>query len=329
VCDAAPVALNAPRVKPVAEPDPTEGLPADASELNSPAARAAGRPPEGRPRAWVVAAVTFALGLFCGVGGVLGVQAIDWSSPATPENPEVAAKPEDDSASGTGNAPPPARVAVAPMPHEGGVTPIAFVEPDTDFELPVRLPPPGVIETHQVNKEMHYIPTMKKGEHVILKGKVNTLRIHGMDAGAVLDASGLEAAVIIVSGTISNRSTLKLYAPKGSVQISHKITGKSRVEINAPEGDVRFMVTTVDGGRDGAKIDDGATVAITARAVEFKGDIAGTDTKVSVTLSPKAWMRFTSISGSATVEYKSQIAMPPPDITVGTVARTATFRKVE
>ena len=118
-------------------------------------------------------------------------------------------------------------------------------------------------------------------------------------------------------------------APGGTVHVSGKTDGKSVVEINAPGGEVKFLVTTT-ANRDGSKIDNGSTVAVTARTVEFKGDITGTDTKVTVTLTRDAWLTVASVSGMATVEYKSQAAgWSSPGVTVGPVAATATFRKIE
>lgn len=344
VCASTPEARTGNSRPPLAktEPDPTEGLPADVSELNSPAARTStrvvNREPRSTPtrphsptsssRVLLVGAITFVLGALCGVGGVLGFQAIEWPK-LKPEESEATLKPQDE----TSPSPTPQPIAIAPMPHEGGIAPI-IIDPDSgaDFQLPIPLPPPGVVVTHTINKPegAYSIPPMKKGEHIVLRGTVKTLHVHALEDGAMLDASGLEAAIIIVTGKIDERSTLKLNTqPKGTVHISSKVDGKSTLEINAPEGEVRFMVATVN-GREGSKIDNGSRVTIAARTVEFKGDITGTDTKVAVTLSRNAWLKVTAIGGTAIVEYKSQVAgWSPPDVIVGTVAGTATFRKIE
>src|SRR5678816_3207409 len=92
------------------------------------------------------------------------------------------------------------------------------------------------IETHEFNepRDTYSVPVLKRGEHVVLKSKekIKALRVHGLDAGAVLDASGLEVEVITVSGKIDGGSTLKLrVAPKGVVQLSSTVSGKSAVEI--------------------------------------------------------------------------------------------------
>jgi hypothetical protein len=82
--------------------------------------------------------------------------------------------------------------------------------------------------------------------------------------------------------------------------------------------------------RPGSKIDNGSTVAINARVVEFKGDITGNDTKVTLALARSALLKIATITGKATVEYKSQVAgWSPPEVSVGFVSPTATFRKID
>jgi hypothetical protein len=308
--------------------DPTAGLPADASELNAPVPR-----PPGGSRL-LVGAVAFIFGTLCGVGGLLGFQAIDWAKFNKGE-PEVAAKPEEP-ATTEGLRSPTAEPAIAPMPHElaAKTEPLAF-GPEPDEPEPeakqVQAPMPGHVETHDFNepKDTRSVPVLKRGEHVVLRGRVKTLRLRGLDAGATLDASKLDAAVIIVSGKIDGRSTLKLNAPGGVVQISAKVDGRSTVEITAPGGEVKFMLATTP-TREGSKIDNGSTVSVTARIVEFKGDITGIDTKVNIILSRSAVLKIASLSGKATVEYKSQAAgWSPPEVTVGFLSPTATFRKID
>lgn len=333
VCASTPATGNAPatpRKKPAA--DPTAGLPADASELNAPRTRrAAKHSPGGGSRVLFVGTVTFLLGTLFGAGCVLGFRAINWPQ-LNKDEPEVATKPEEEPAP-TPHAP--RGPAIAPMPHEPGLKPIVIVpsdDPEPDFKLAQPPPPPGRITLVELNQPeaIYAVPfPMKKGEHVVLKGKVKTLRVTGLDAGAILDASALEASIVTVTGKIDNRSTLKLNAPNGTIHVTGKIDGKSVVEINALGGEVKFMLPTTP-TREGSKIDGGSTVSVTARMAEFKGDITGTDTKVTVILTRSAILKVAAISGRATVEYKSQAAgWSPPDVTVGFVSPTAIFRKIE
>src|SRR5438552_5553610 len=118
--------------KPI-ELDPTDGLPADVSELDGPASPRPARAPRAPKRRQnsgapvvLVAVVTFALGALCGVGGVLGWQAIDWPK-VKKDEPEVAAKPNDETTP-PAEPPRPQVPAVAPLPHEPNVPPIT-IEP--------------------------------------------------------------------------------------------------------------------------------------------------------------------------------------------------------
>ena len=149
------------------------------------------------------------------------------------------------------------------------------------------------------------------------------------DLGYGLGASGLEAETINVGGKIDGHSVLKLNAPNGTVHFSGKIVGGAVVAVNAPGGEVKFVYATA-GAKEGTKIDGGSKVSITGRFVEFKGDITGDGTEVSVTLTRSAWLKIAAVNGSATVEYRSQAGgWSTPDMTVGPVAPTATFRKRE
>ena len=344
VCSALPVESaggNTPLTR-QPEADPLAGLPADVSELYSAPAPASVRtqagPGDQRSRAVLVGAVAFVLGILCGVGGVLGFQSLAGASPRA-EGVRIAAKPRGESpllpagerpnGVPTESPPTPGTPAVAPMPREASAKTVT-IDSRHDFVLP-ELPPPGVVVTYNINLPdgVHNVSNMKKGEHIVLKGKVHTLRVHALTNGAVLDASQLQASGGTVTGRITDGSVLKVNAPAGAVHVSQKIDGRSAVELNAPGGEVTFTTTTTS-SREGSKIDGGSKVSVTARAVELKGDIAGSDTRVSVTLTEGAWMKFTAVTGKAVLEYKSQAAgRPEPEIVMGSVARTATFRKME
>ena len=93
------------------------------------------------------------------------------------------------------------------------------VEPKTVAEPPQ----PARVITFDMNdpNAMFSLPsTMRKGEHVVLKGEVKHLKLSGLDAGTILDASGLKAGEVTISGKIDGRSVLKLNVPNGLVTIS-------------------------------------------------------------------------------------------------------------
>lgn len=321
VCESAsaPEVVPPPRVRVLVEPDRVTARSSDDNRPTTslPAARS------HTPRLILVSAA-FVLGTAVGVGGVLGLQSLTHKPPEQPEPVErTVYEPIRPPA-----ALEPLHTPVAPMPRER--TPIHAVETAPPPRVARQSLPPGRITTVELNEPdaTYVVPIpLKKGEHVVLRGKVKALRVTGLDLGAVLDATGLEAETINIGARIDGRSTLKLNAPNGVVHFGGWVGGGSVVEVNAPGGEVKFVYPTTD-AKPGSKIDGGAAVSITSRFVEFKGDITGTDTFVSVTLTRNAWLKLASVRDHATVEYRSQPGVrSEPDVTVGTVAPTAKLRK--
>lgn len=324
--DAGPARAGA---KKPAGPDPTAGLPTDVGELG----RFAGHTGGGFP-GWFVGATLFACGIAAGVAGVLG-----WQTAFPPEPPRDS--PAEVAWVNPSPPTPPRRVAVAPMPHEyvppppiPGLTPGPGPGPESpppDPKSVVEPPPPGRVVTVELNQPdaTYTVPfPMKKGERVVLKGKVNTLKVSGLDGGAVLDASGLEASNVHVSGKIDNRSELKVNAPSGTVTVSGSVGGNSFVVISAPGGDVKFSNATKDETHPGSRIDGGSRVVVTARAVELKGDVNGIETRVTVNLPRSGWLRVAAVRGIATVEYSVADGKGTPDVSVGHVSPTANFKRI-
>ncbi len=343
-----PVA-RAPSVRrPADTPDPIAHLPADVSELGRYPSAAATR---GGLIGWVL---VFLFGVATGAGGLLGWQSYSRSGGTPVESPDVAFRPADPA---PGETPSVRAAEVAPMPRplssprdgagplgssltglpprsEPGPQPEPKPEPKPE---PVPKPEPKpeavvadpteVIELNQP-EAVHAVAPLRRGERVVIRGRVKTLRVLGLHAGAVLDASRLEAQVIFVGGKVDGRSTLRLNAPGGSVTVAAAIGEKSSVEINAPGGDVRFPLPTT-AGHPGSLIDGGAVVAVTARSVDLRGDVNGIDTHVRVNLPGDGVLKFAAIKGVATVEYRPTGPPGSPQVVAGTVAATATFRRAE
>jgi hypothetical protein len=155
------------------------------------------------------------------------------------------------------------------------------------------------------------------------------LRINGLGAGAILDASGLEAGSIYVCGTINGGSLLKLNCLDGVVEVPAAVGERSWLEIHAPGSSVRFVYPTTP-DKSGSLINGGATVAITARTVDLRGDVTGAGTKVTVTLTRNGSLKAAAVRGTATIEYKTENPKDrEPPATAATVAPTATFKKVD
>ena len=153
------------------------------------------------------------------------------------------------------------------------------------------------------------------------------LRVTDLGSGSILDASGLDAGSIYISGRIDGGAILKLCALNGVVAIPASISGKSRVEIHAPGSEVRFSFPTTANG-PGSRIDGGSRVTITGRTVDLRGDVDGTGTKVIVTLTRNGSLKVAAVRGMASVEYKAEDENAPgPTAAATLVAPTATFRK--
>jgi len=286
------------------EPDPTAGLPADSRHL----------PPAPPARAGWLAALAFLGGALVGVAGTVGVRSLDLPPhPDAEQRPIVLPKadpvlPRSELSAAIAPHPRallPRPIAVAPEPHAkappplpiGRVTVVEFNEPDGAYTVPLGL---------------------REGEHIVLKGKLKTLRVSGLTAGCTIDATALEVSSVSVS-KVDGGAVLKLNAPRGQVQFTSKIGGGSRVEVFAPEGDVRFFGMPAKGG---VSIDGGAAVSVTARFIDLKGDITGTGTKATFALSKSGALKVPGVGGTAAVEYSGA----RPDVTVGSVAPTASFR---
>jgi hypothetical protein len=169
-------------------------------------------------------------------------------------------------------------------------------------------------------------PVVRPGGNLVLRGKVKTLHVTGLESGAVLDASDLEAEEVIVVGKIDGGSKLWVKAPNGRVTFRARIDGRSRVGIEARGGSVAFIP---EAATDGAKIDGGAQVEITAKSVRLDGTIGGDGTKVSVSITVGGSLVFREIIGPSRLEYRTADPEDPePSVTRGKVGPPAVVKKV-
>ena len=153
----------------------------------------------------------------------------------------------------------------------------------------------------------------------VILGKTQKLTIRDVNDKSVVDASAAEASVIILAGSINSRSTVKLHAPKGTVEIVGQVNDHSRVEIVAPNGNVLFK-------NQGSAINEGQ-VNIEAKDVEMRGPINGGQTLVNVTLSKGGSLKFVRMNGAARFHWhKADANDPEPRIDAGEIGRTAQFR---
>lgn len=153
----------------------------------------------------------------------------------------------------------------------------------------------------------------------VILGKTRKLTIRDVNDKSEVDASAADASLIILAGAINSRSTIKLHAPKGTVEIMGPVNDHSQLEIAAPDGKVVFK-------NQGSAINEGQ-VTITAKDVEMRGPIYGSQTLVNVTLTKDGSLKFVRLDGVARFHWhKADASDPEPRIDAGEVGRAAQFR---
>lgn len=232
--------------------------------------------------AWLIA--TFAV-VLCGVAlgaylliprpepiRVRGRETAATGLPATPPPKQLPPEPE--------RAPPP-RVA---LPKSPPALPAAGAPPKKNLPAPAVVGPVQRIDPRAIREKRIDAPEgavaisdMNREDHLTLRGTVRQLRIGSIGGRATLDASGLAAEEIIVTGDIHGRATVKLHAPDGTVTISGHVEGTARVIVDAPRGEV--IVSAGSG-----KLDGEAQLTVIARNVAVRGVMAG-NARLFVTLT--------------------------------------------
>jgi hypothetical protein len=231
------------------------------------------------------------VGTAAGAGGILGWQ----GRPTAASEPEATAAvpaPADPPPLPTPQSPAP--LPKPPDPPPAGESPAPAGPPTKDKTAekdrpnpfrPGGPPPPLVLD----NPDGETRPIVRPGGHLVLAGKVKRLVIPGLQAGAVLDASRLEAGEVVVAGPID---------------------GRARLIVRAPAGLVRFR----------GKVDGGSVVEVTARTVGFDEPIGGPETRAVVTLTSGGELTFAAVGGSSRLEYRrANPGDPAPKLIAGRV----------
>ena len=281
-----------PKVEPPAAPVPEP-------------ARVSAPPPAsgwGRIPAMVAA---FAAGAAVGVAGLLAWQGrpVETAAADTPKPAGVTPAP-------------PTAAEVAPVPREVSprlpepVAPTAPETPAPAAAVPAVVPAAVPVVVKAAGKAVHidvnepdgtYTLTvpMTRGEHVVLKGKVGTLKLSTVQAGSTLDASQLDAGTITVSG---------------------KIDGGAVVKLNAPMGTVNVM----------GAVDGGSKLSVSGRVIYLNGGVGGNKTLVRATIGRSGSLRSAGVQGTAVVEYlPASSGWSEPDVVLGDVGSGATVRRAE
>src|SRR4029453_13960969 len=113
-----------------------------------------------------------------------------------------------------------------PRPNPWIIVPPKPVVPPPKLVAPpkpgptVRIDPKEVREK-QINNPLAtlLVPDLTRDDRLTLTGKARVLRIGSVSGKAVLDASGLEAEEVVISGDLGDTAVVKLNAPNGTVTI--------------------------------------------------------------------------------------------------------------
>ena len=133
----------------------------------------------------------------------------------------------------------------------------------------------------------------------VLLGKARTLKIRSINDQSLLDASDLNAQNVVLTGAVNSRSTLKVHAPKGSVEIAGEINDQAKIEIIAP------------GGNGDAAVNGGAQLRIVAQSLELRGAVNGPQTFIHLILSKSGSLQFRRLSGGVRLHYSKANASDP------------------
>jgi hypothetical protein len=212
----------------------------------------------------------------------------------------------------------PVVVPVAPAPRE--------VKPTNAFPPPVEPPGPVAVEPKKdvprpigvvmkvdpkIAPKRHFdhpddtaaLPDLNTGDRVTLTGRVRVLKLGSVNGKSVLDASGLVAEEVIITGDVDRDAQVFLNAPNGKVTVGGYVTGASKLTILAPGGEV---VVAGSGRLSGCPV-----ATVTAKRLEVKCPMSGT-ARISATLTAGGSLKLGLMEDGATVTYRKAAANDPP-----------------
>lgn len=206
---------------------------------------------------------------------------------------------------------------VAPLPHEPKLPdaiPAPVEPPKRDGPRPV-----GVVMKvdPKIAPQRHFdhpddtaaLPDLNTGDRVTLTGKVRVLRLGSVNGKGALDASGLVAEEVVITGDLNGEALVLVNAPNGKVTVGGYVIGAAKLTIVAPGGEVVVAHT--------GRVTGGATMTVTAKRLEVNCPLSG-GAKVAVTLTAGGSLKLARAEEGATVTYKKAAASdPPPTIEKG------------
>jgi hypothetical protein len=168
----------------------------------------------------------------------------------------------------------------------------------------------GVLKIDSPEGE-YFVEPIDGAVHVLLRGKVKTLRIGSLGGDALLDSSALKAEAIIFAGAISGRAKAQVYTAGGSVEFRGPVSGRANLTVNAPNGKVTFAGPAA--GRPGAGVGGESNATIKARELDVQCPIGG-DAQMYVVLSGGGKLRFTEMGGRSSLLFRKANARDPDPV---------------
>ncbi len=147
------------------------------------------------------------------------------------------------------------------------------------------------------------IPDLNSGDRVVLTGKVRALRIGSVNGKGSIDASGLIAEEIVITGDLNAEAVVTLNCPRGKVTIGGYVGGISKLTVLAPGGEV---IVLADSGR----LTGSAVTTVTAKRLEVAGKLLGA-ARLNAALTTGGSLKLTSTEEGAIVTYKKAAASDP------------------
>lgn len=184
--------------------------------------------------------------------------------------------------------PPPKRDGPRPIPARINVNP--KIEPNRHFDNP---------------DDIVSVPDLNRNDRVVLTGRVRVLKLSQVHGKGVVDASGLVAEEVEITGDLNSEATVTVNAPGGKVTLRGWVAGSTKLTIRAPGGEVVLAQS--------GRFTNGSTVTLTTKRFEALGLLTGS-TKVNVTFTAGGALKLTRTEEGATVTYRKTGANEPAPV---------------
>lgn len=233
--------------------------------------------------------------------------------------PEVAAAPSPSAEPAEKVSPPPQTAPKPPEPKPAPTTPKPPKEPE---KVPQPTPEPkkdaprsiGVVMKvdPKIAPKRHFdnpddtaaLPDLNSNDRVVLTGRVRALRIGSVHGKGSIDASGLVAEEITVTGDLNGEAVVLLNAPNGKVTLGGYVAGSAKLTVTAPGGEVVVLASS-------GRLTGGAVTTVTAKRIDVAGKALG-GAKLHATLTTGGSLKLATVDEGATVTYRKAAASDPP-----------------